>query len=279
MGSLHGAGDGVDAGSIADALLAAYDDASLLAPPSQGASGFTTSDAYGVLERIAAVRISRGWEPVGRKIGFTNRTIWNRYGVEQPMWAHVWSNTVLMADDGTGSLPLAGLVQPRIEPEVVFKLRGDLGPTEAPDDVIEAVEWLAPGFEIVQCHFPDWRFTLSDCTADFALHARLLVGTPLPVAADNADAIMAALPTFGLELSCNGSPAARGVGANVLDGPLHALAHLTRVLAEQPEFPPLQAGEIVTTGTLTDAHPVRPGERWESDYGDLGISGLAVTFR
>jgi 2-oxo-3-hexenedioate decarboxylase len=265
-------------GSIAGALLAAYDDASLLPQLSQNAPGLTTTDAYAVLGRIAAVRISSGWEPVGRKIGFTNRTIWSRYGVEQPMWAHVWSNTVLMADDGTASLSLAGLVQPRIEPEVVFKLRADLGPTEDPDDVIQAVDWLAPGFEIVQCHFPDWRFSLSDCTADFALHARLLVGTPLPVAAQSADAIIAALPTFELELSRNGSLVARGVGADVLGGPLHALAHLTRVLAEQPDFSPLRAGEIITTGTLTDAHPVQPGERWVSDYGDLGLQGLAVTF-
>jgi 2-keto-4-pentenoate hydratase len=264
--------------SIADALLAAYDDAALLRQFSQSASGFTTTDAYAVLERITAVRISKGWEPVGRKIGFTNRTIWTRYGVEQPMWAHVWSNTVLMADDETRSLALAGLAQPRIEPEVVFKLRADLGPTEHPDDLIDAVEWLAPGFEIVQCHFPDWRFTLSDCTADFGLHARLLVGSPLLVDTDNADTIVAALPTFGLELSRNGSVVARGVGANVLGGPLHALAHLTRVLAEQPEFSPLRAGEVITTGTLTDAHAIQPGERWESDYGDLGLHGLAVTF-
>jgi 2-oxo-3-hexenedioate decarboxylase len=194
------------------------------------------------------------------------------------MWAHVWSNTVHMADDDTCSLDLREFAQPRIEPEVVFKLRAPLGPTERPEDVLAAVEWLAPGFEIVQCHFPDWRFNLSDCTADFGLHARLFVGTPFPVGVDNAEAIMAGLPTFELALSRNGSLAARGVGANVLDGPLHALAHLTRVLARQPQFSPLRAGEIVTTGTITDAQPIQPGERWESDYGDLGLRGLSVTF-
>jgi 2-oxo-3-hexenedioate decarboxylase len=268
----------LEVGEIADTLLAAYDDASLVPPLSHTEPGLTTADAYAVLEHIFAIRTSKGWAPVGRKIGFTNRTIWARYGVEQPMWAHVWSNTVHMADDDTGALGLQDLAQPRIEPEVVFKLRSDLGASERPDEVLAAVEWLAPGFEIVQCHFPDWQFTLSDCTADFGLHARLFVGTPVPVDDDNADAIIAALPTFELALSRDGSVAARGVGANVLDGPLHALAYLTRVLAQQPRFSPLRSGEIVTTGTITDAQPVRPGERWESDYGDLGLRGLSVRF-
>ena len=41
----------------------------------------------------------------------------------------------------------------------------------------------------------------------------------------------------------------------------------------------LAAGEIVTTGTLTDAWPIAPGETWESDYGDLPVGGLALTIR
>ena len=65
----------------------------------------------------------------------------------------------------------------------------------------------------------------------------------------------------------------RGVGANVLGSPALALAHLARVLADQPQMPPLAAGELVTTGTITDAWPVAPGETWSSDYGTLGLPG------
>jgi 2-keto-4-pentenoate hydratase len=272
------AGGGVDVHSIADSLLSAFDSGSLLSPITRHSSGFTIRDAYAVLERIASVRTAKGWQPAGRKIGFTNRTIWERYGVEQPMWAHVWTSTVLMTRGGTGSVALEGLAQPRIEPEVVFKLRADLSPTERPEEVISAVEWIAAGFEVVQCHYPDWGFTLADCTADFGLHARLLVGEPVTVDPDDTRALTAIMPTFELVLARNRSVVARGIGANVLDGPLHALAHLTRVLANQPEFAPLRAGEIITTGTITDAHPIQSGDRWESDYGELGLHGLCVTF-
>jgi len=70
----------------------------------------------------------------------------------------------------------------------------------------------------------------------------------------------------------------RGAGANVLDSPALALAHLARLLANQPLSPKLAAGEIVTTGTITDAWPVAAGEVWTSDYGTLGISGLDLSF-
>jgi 2-oxo-3-hexenedioate decarboxylase len=50
------------------------------------------------------------------------------------------------------------------------------------------------------------------------------------------------------------------------------------VLARYPTHPPLQPGEIITTGTITDAWPVTPGERWSSDYGELPLRGLTLQF-
>ncbi|GAB4372901.1 MAG: fumarylacetoacetate hydrolase family protein [Kiloniellaceae bacterium] len=239
---------------------------------------FSVEEAYAVLAEIEARREAQGWRPVGRKIGFTNRTIWERYGVWQPMWAHVWAHTVHAAQNGKATLPLAGFVQPRLEPEVVFKLQAPLGPTADTLQVLEAVEWIAPGFEIVQSHFPDWKFQAPDCTAAFGLHGALVVGAPLAVTAANRAALAERLPAFTATLSKGDSVVDRGTGANVLDSPALALATLARVLAGQPQMPPLAAGELVTTGTLTDAWPVAAGETWSSDYGDLGLAGLTLRF-
>ena len=71
----------------------------------------------------------------------------------------------------------------------------------------------------------------------------------------------------------------RGIGANVLDSPLFALAHLVELLAIQPEFAQLHAGEIVSTGTLTDAHPVAPGETWSTAFDGLPLPGLQIRFK
>ena len=71
---------------IADALIAAYDTATTLPPITASALDFSVADGYAVLHDIETRRRAQGWKAVGRKIGFTNRTIWPRYGVYQPMW-------------------------------------------------------------------------------------------------------------------------------------------------------------------------------------------------
>ena len=84
------------------------------------------------------------------------------------------------------------------------------------------------------------------------------------------------MPEFELTLSRDGSEVDRGVGANVLGGPAHALAHLIRVLDQDHPASPLDPGELITTGTITDAWPIAPGQRWTSDYGGLGLDGLTL---
>jgi 2-oxo-3-hexenedioate decarboxylase len=231
-----------------------------------------------VLHEIESRRIAQGWRPVGRKIGFTNRTLWPRYGVYQPMGARVWSHTVQYAKTGRATQALAGFVQPRIEPEVVFKLAAPVAAGADAHAVLAATEWIAGGFEIVQSHFPDWRFEAADCTAAFGLHAALTVGEPYPIHAGNRDDIVAMLPTFCAELRRGRVVVDTGVGANVLDSPALAVSHLANVLAQHPRHPSLEAGEIVTTGTITDAWPVTPGETWSSDYGELPLRGLTLEF-
>jgi len=70
----------------------------------------------------------------------------------------------------------------------------------------------------------------------------------------------------------------QGVGANVLDSPLLSLAFLVDILAGQTDSPPLQAGEIITTGSLTDAHPVQAGETWSTDLHGFALRGLTLKF-
>jgi len=261
---------------LAGRLIAAHDAAGTLAPITDEAADFDVAAAYDVLFEIERRRRAQGWVPAGRKIGFTNRTLWPRYGVYEPMWAHVWTHTVRHARDGRATLELDGFVQPRIEPEVVFGLHGPIPDTDDAGEILRHVEWIAAGFEIVQSHFPGWKFKAPDCTAAFGLHGALVVGTPVPVTDANRGALAAALPTFELTLRSGAAVIDRGRGGNVLDSPALALAHLARVLAGQPQFPDLAAGEIVTSGTVTDAWPVARGESWSSDYGELGLPGIRL---
>ena len=47
----------------------------------------------------------------------------------------------------------------------------------------------------------------------------------------------------------------------------------------QIDAPPLAAGEIVSTSTLTDARPVAPGKTWSTAFEGLPLNGLEASFR
>ncbi|MDH4094505.1 MAG: hypothetical protein OEV81_06925 [Betaproteobacteria bacterium] len=232
---------------------------------------------YRAMRRLHEHRLTIGWKPLGRKIGFTNRTIWPRYGVHQPIWGFVYDQTVLHARDGRAEVPLEGLAQPRIEPEICFGLRAPPPRSHDPHAILAAIEWVAHSIEIVQCFHPDWKLKLPDCTAANGLHGRLVLGPPTPV--HDIPDLEALLPAVRVVLKRSGKKVDEGVGANVLDSPLFALAHLVELLAIQPDFDQLHAGEIVSTGTLTDAHPVKPGETWSTAFEGLPLAGLTVKFR
>jgi len=240
-------------------------------PFSERYPALTPNAGYAAARELHAHRLARGWKPVGRKIGFTNRTLWERYGVHEPMWGTVYDRTLIDAIDGHAAVGLAGLVQPRIEPEICFKLKAVPRTSDA-EELTRCIEWMAHSVEIVQCHHPDWKVTIADCTTDNGLHGRLVVGTPVPLGDPGK------LPTVEAKLFKGERLVDRGVGANVLGSPLLSLGHLVDLLKVQPESPPLRAGEVITTGVLTDAHPVAAGEQWHTEIAGLPLHGLRISF-
>ncbi|GAB3766677.1 fumarylacetoacetate hydrolase family protein [Ramlibacter monticola] len=258
-----------------ESLLRHLDDAT---PWPQGC-GLDVGEAYERALTVRQLRIRRGEQPRGFKVGFTNRTIWERYGVYGPIWGTVW-NTTLSFCEGEGEIALAGTCQPRIEPECVFGLKATPPARATLDQLLACVEWMAPGFEIVQSHMKDWKFTAADTVADSGLHARLLAGPRIavdPLAAGGGAAFDARLAAARITLSRGGERIDEGAGANVLEGPLHALAHFLGALRDCPGAPDLLPGDVVTTGTWTDAWPVHRGEQWRAAF-DPPLAPLAVRF-
>jgi 2-oxo-3-hexenedioate decarboxylase len=84
------------------------------------------------------------------------------------------------------------------------------------------------------------------------------------------------LAGFTVELSCNGERRQTGGGAFVLDSPLLALRHLVELLAADPHNPPLRAGEIVSTGTLTLAMPVNAGDTWTTTVRGIPLENITL---
>lgn len=266
----------IDIDAIAAAVVAANETNTQIAPFSSSLAGFGLADAYRVTPKVRTMREAKGERVLGRKIGFTNRTIWDQYGVHAPIWGYVYDRTVhdlRMMGDGVS---LAGFAEPLLEPEIMFQLSAAPDPDMDERDLLSCIAWVSHGFEVVQSIFPGWKFAPADTVAAFGLHGALLIGERHPVDG-NPDAWLKQLHNFEITLTC-GDTVAPGHSRNVLDGPLSALRHLVQVLAKDPVNPPLAPGEIVTTGTLTSALPVKPGEVWTTKLSGVPLAGATIRF-
>jgi 2-keto-4-pentenoate hydratase len=241
--------------------------------------GLTLQEAYEHQLAVRELRVARGERPRGFKVGFTNRTIWERYGVYAPIWGTVW-DTTLRVCDGRGELDITGCSEPRLEPECVFGMAATPPANASLDDLFACIEWFAPGFEVVQSHMPGWKFVAADTAADGGLHGRILVGRQRCVrdVAANAQELEAQLARGKVALMHGDEVKDRGVGANVLDGPLHALLYFLNALRDCPGAPDIVPGDVVTTGTWTDAWSVSPGQRWRAQF-EAPLSDIEVLFQ
>ena len=263
---------------LAVAMLAARDAAALVPLPSARPqlAGFDLDQAYRVADRTRRLRIARGEQPRGYKIGFTNRSIWPKYGVHAPIWGPVWAGGLQILEGAQAQISLAGLVQPRLEPEIVFGFAR--APEPGMDDaaLLACIDWVAHGVELVHTHYADWRFTAPDTVADFALHGGLVVGPRCPVA--RFGVLAGELAALQIELFRDAERVDQGQGSAVLDSPWLALRHWLQAMARQTPAWPVAAGDVVTTGTLTDAWPVLPGQRWATVLSDKRLGGLQIEF-
>jgi len=193
------------------------------------------------------------------------------------MWGYVYDRTVHYLSELGATFSLMQLAEPRIEPEIVFRLA--IAPTPGMDErtLLESVDWVAHGFEVVQSIFPGWQFSVPDTVAAFGLHGALLIGPSHPVAT-HAEDWSRTLSTFEIDLKRDGTVVDHGLGTNVLGGRISALRHLIDLLARDQVNPPLAAGEIVTTGTLTRAFPISVGETWATELTGVALSGICIHF-
>lgn len=266
--------------TIARELLAARAKSRQLPPFSEASATFGTAQAYDVAAEILKRRRAAGEVVVGRKIGFTNRGIWNEYGIDAPIWGYVYDSTLRHAAENRGAQSLKGAMEPKIEPELVLGMRAAPRAGMNEEELAECIEWIAHGFEVVHSVYAGWKMRVDDTIAAFGMHGVLIVGTPRQVrsaAGLNRD-LVRELRSFRVSLFCDGQLRDSGVGSNVLGSPLLALKHMVDLLARLPQHKSVAAGEIITTGTLTAALPIRAGQTWHTAFTGIDLPGLSVRF-
>ena len=246
------------------------------APSARGGT-FDLDAAYAVARELSRGRQHEGRTVVGRKVGYANKAVWRALKLDTLVWADMYDDTVRQSPQNDATLSIATLVAPKIEPEVVFRLRDAVPPglTE-PAAVLDAIEWIALGFEIIDCVYQDWKFQPADFVASYGLHAALIVGAPMAVDAASAPALAEALAAFKVQLLRNGEPAEQGGGRNSLRNPALCVAELAAAMSRRAGAAPLAARDLISSGTLTESRLIAPGEVWSAAVDGLDLPALTL---
>lgn len=252
--------------TIAERLFAARTAARAIAPPSRTHGLADVAEAYAIQQRNSLRRKAAGDRPAGRKIGLTSKAAQQQFGVDQPDIGLLWVSTRF---ESGATVPMQGLMYPRIEAELALLLRHDIDDPDIPPAALAAaVGAVVPALEIVDSRVADWQVTLADTVADNASGWGFVVGGPQrPLG--NSD-----LATTNMRLWRNGAPASEGTGAAVMGSPLAALAWAARQAIRLGE--PLRAGELVLTGALGPVVPVCAGDHFRAEID--GFDPLELRF-
>jgi 2-keto-4-pentenoate hydratase len=262
---------------LARELLSAYETGQMVAVPPSGRPGFDLNTAYEVEAMLKQFREAAGHKAVGRKVGYANKAMWRVLKLETLVWAHMYDDTVQYSDGNSATLSLAHPRSLKIEPEIVFGLKQPVI-REGTDAAaaLESADWLAVGFEIIDCPFPEWKFQPGDFVASFGLHAALVIGERVQVRPGLIPTLVEELPRFKVRMKKRGEFVEEGSGRNSLKSPALCLVELGAAIARRFPSQPLSAGEIVSSGTLTAGHPTGKGDLWTVEVEGISLPSLTL---
>lgn len=250
-------------------------------PPS-ARPGFDLNAAYEVESALKRLREAGGHRAIGRKVGYANKAVWRLLKLETLVWAHMYDDTVHYSTNNSATLAVPQARSLKIEPEIVFALKQSItSETLATENLdaaaaLKSTDWLALGFEIIDCPFPQWQFQPSDFVASLGLHAALVIGERISVRSASVAELVDDLPRCRVRMLKNGEFVEEGSGRNSLRSPALCLAELASAIIRRSPLEPLAGGEIISTGTLTGGHLIEKGDVWTAEVAGLPLPALTL---
>ncbi|MDE0048752.1 MAG: fumarylacetoacetate hydrolase family protein [Rhodospirillales bacterium] len=229
----------------------------------------TLEDAY-ALQAALNVRLAATHGAVcGRKIGCTTPVMQHYLEIAHPCAGALYENRTFEAPATVGH---ADHWRPGVECEIAVRLGRSLPAADAPFDreaIVGAVAACMAAIEIVDDRYEDFRaLDTPTLIADDFFSAGAVLG-PAVTAWQGID-----LAAAGGTMAINGAAVGAGTGADVMGHPFEALTWLANHAAASGR--PLQAGDVVLTGSVVETKWVEPGDTVLVAIEGLGEAG--VTF-
>jgi 2-oxo-3-hexenedioate decarboxylase len=222
---------------------------------------FSIDDAYEIQDEVVAIRVARGDAIAGAKLGLTSVAKQQQMGVTEPCYGWVFASSILGSDES----PVAELIHPRVEPELVFVMKETVqGSDVTADDILHATSYVCGGIEVIDSRYEAFKFTLPDVIADNTSAARARIGSGSGIPVD--------VPGIDVSFHIDGAEVASAKGAALLGSPAECVAMLARHLHRRGSR--IEAGWTILAGAPTDAKPLLKGTIATAKYaaasGQLG---------
>lgn len=236
-------------------------------PPAGLEGEMSLEEAYCIQLAVLDRRLAAGVRLAGWKVGLSSDATRKMFGLDAPVSAY------LLADRrfASGStFACADFHTPIIESELCIVMGRTLrGPGVTGGRALAAIAGAAPALELV-----DMRLNIAQNlplgVADGVAQWGFVTGPevrPYP-----ADVDLAALVA---ETRRNGETVARVVGGEAIDDQIETIAWLANHLAEFDRS--LEAGQCVTTGSMTKPTPIQAGDVWETTFSTFGRVSATFT--
>ena len=249
----------LDLNKAAEVLRASHASGTPCAPLHDFIDADDIGAGYAIQDINTDYWLKQGRRLVGRKTGLTAKSVQAQLGVGQPDFGMLYAD---MAYADGEDVPLARLMQPKIEGEIAFILKEDLDQAQMTlTDVVRAIDYAVAAIEIVDSRIADWNIKIMDTIADNASSGLYVLGSQ-PVALSDFDHRQC-----GMVIEHLGEPVSTGAGLACLGNPLNACLWLAKKMVEVGR--PLKAGDTILSGALGPMVPVTGPGVYE-----LRISGL-----
>lgn len=253
--------------SVVDELFFAEKNAKTIEQFANKIENFSESEAYNIQQLLVDKKIQEEvTEQIGWKLGLTSKAKQQMMGVHEPSYGVLLKNMYLLEGEKHDISPF---IHPKLEPELAFVLKKQLSGSPTIEEVIDAIDFVLPAFEIIDSRFERFKFTLLDAIADNSSSSRYILGNrPIKL---NANTIH----SLGVVYNKNGEKVASTTSGAVMQNPLISIQWLTQKLQERNLS--LKPKDLILSGSISEAIEIQSGDFFNASFQELGQISVSFT--
>lgn len=204
---------------------------------------FPRRAAYQIQELGLKFRESLGEKLIGYKMGLTSEAKRKQMNLDSPLYGIL---TDKMQVENLGVFQLAGSIHPKIEPEIAFWIKKDLGNNPSRQEVLEATHAICSCLEILDSRYQQFKyFSMEDVISDNSSSSHFVLG-PWLTEFHNLD-----LTNLNMKMWVNDQLAHEGNSKDISGDPVQSVIELCQLLSQNGQT--LKAGSVILAGAATAA--------------------------